>query len=63
MDALSRRGEYLGAREREMVIMRFGLANEPPYTLQAIATEFNLTRERVRQIVDSALTKMGVDPW
>ncbi len=38
-------------RNREMILRRYGLAGHRRMTLSAIASEFRLTRERVRQIV------------
>lgn len=44
-------------REKQMVEMHFGLNNERPHTLDEIARNFNITRERVRQIINAALFK------
>jgi len=44
-------------REREMVEMRFGLNQQRPHTLEEIASKFDITRERVRQIVNAAIAK------
>jgi DNA-directed RNA polymerase sigma subunit (sigma70/sigma32) len=38
--------------------MRFGLDNGTPKTLEQIASRFDVTRERIRQIQDGALKKM-----
>jgi hypothetical protein len=39
-------------REREMLLMRLGGTGQRPMTLEEIGTQFDLTRERVRQVVD-----------
>ncbi|MGR8930271.1 MAG: sigma-70 family RNA polymerase sigma factor, partial [Gammaproteobacteria bacterium] len=46
--------------EKHAVIlaMRFGLRNQTEMTLQAIADHFHVTRERVRQIQNDALSKL-----
>jgi DNA-directed RNA polymerase sigma subunit (sigma70/sigma32) len=38
--------------------MRFGLKNHTEMTLQAIAEQLHVTRERVRQIQNNALKKL-----
>ncbi len=42
-------------RSREIIAKRFGIGEEMPLTLQAIGNEYGITRERVRQIVQSGL--------
>lgn len=42
-------------RSRDIVIKRFGLGEKGPLTLEAIGKEYNITRERVRQIENAAL--------
>lgn len=44
-------------RERQMVEMRFGLNDQRPHTLEEISQKFEITRERVRQIINRALAK------
>lgn len=51
--------ERLDERERRILILRFGLQNEEPHTLEEVAQEFAITRERVRQIEASALKKIN----
>ncbi|HQU44965.1 MAG TPA: sigma-70 family RNA polymerase sigma factor [Pirellulales bacterium] len=48
----------LAHREREVVRLRYGLADGYCYTLDEIGRIFNLTRERIRQIESKALTKL-----
>jgi RNA polymerase primary sigma factor len=48
----------LSAREREVLELRFGLRNAHGQTLQAIADRLGVTRERVRQIEQQALTRL-----
>jgi RNA polymerase primary sigma factor len=50
----------LPERERHIVELRFGFRGDP-WTLEAIAGELRLTRERVRQLVDQALRRIEVD--
>jgi len=46
-------------RSREIIAKRFGIGEEFPLTLQAIGDEYNITRERVRQIVQSGLRNIS----
>lgn len=48
----------LEEREKEVIIMRFGLGDNKPKTLEEIGKHFNLTRERIRQIEEKALRKL-----
>jgi RNA polymerase primary sigma factor len=48
----------LNERERKVVRMYFGIGEETAYTLEEIGARANITRERVRQIKDSALEKL-----
>ena len=48
----------LNEREANIIEMYFGINNERPYTLEEIATQYNLTRERVRQIKEKALKRL-----
>ena len=49
---------HVNDRERRILILRFGLYGEEPRTLEHIAQEFGVTRERVRQIEEAALKKL-----
>lgn len=48
----------LSERERRVIELRYGFNGEP-WTLEAIGKELNLTRERVRQIENVALKRLG----
>jgi RNA polymerase primary sigma factor len=48
----------LTEREREIVRMRFGLDGDQPKTLEDVGREFNVTRERIRQIEAKTLAKL-----
>jgi RNA polymerase primary sigma factor len=50
--------EVIDEREANVLRMRFGLGNQEPKTLREIGDEFNLTRERVRQIENEAIRKL-----
>jgi RNA polymerase primary sigma factor len=45
-------------REREVITLYFGLFGREPKTLEEIGIEFDLTRERVRQIKEKALRRL-----
>lgn len=48
----------LTERERKIVEMRFGLLDGSEHTLEEIGRQYNVTRERIRQIEAKALRKM-----
>lgn len=48
----------LPAREAEVLRLYYGLGDEPAMTLEQIGARFRLTRERVRQIRETALSKL-----
>lgn len=50
--------ELLKEMEREIILMRFGLDGSEPRTLEVIGKQFGITRERVRQIEATALSKL-----
>ena len=45
-------------RERQVIVLRFGLDDGHPRTLEEVGREFNVTRERIRQIEAKALRKL-----
>ena len=48
----------LTPREQEVLRMRFGLRDGKPHTLEEVGKEFDVTRERIRQIESKALRKL-----
>jgi RNA polymerase primary sigma factor len=50
--------EELDTREAEILTLRFGLDGSKPKTLEEVGRKFKVTRERVRQIQNIALTKL-----
>ena len=48
----------LTPREEEVLRMRFGLRDGKPHTLEEVGKEFDVTRERIRQIESKALRKL-----
>lgn len=56
---LQRLMETIDEREARILRLRFGLDGVEPLTLKQIADEVGISRERVRQIVDEALTKLN----
>jgi RNA polymerase primary sigma factor len=48
----------LSDRERRVLLLRFGLEDDMPRTLEEVGKEFNVTRERIRQIEAKALRKL-----
>ncbi len=54
--------EYLTPRERKIVEMRFGLKDGIGHTLEEVGKEFNVTRERIRQIEAKVLQKLRDHP-
>jgi len=57
-DELWRALDHLSDRERDVVVLRFGLAGEEPMTLEDTGARLQITRERVRQIEAKALEKL-----
>lgn len=51
--------EFLTPREREIICLRFGIDQKSTFTLDEIGKQFNLTRERIRQIEKAALEKIA----
>jgi RNA polymerase primary sigma factor len=50
--------ETLNYREREILKLRYGLADGYAYTLEEVGKIFSVTRERVRQIESKAVRKL-----
>ena len=48
----------LTPRQEKIVRMRFGIEEKADHTLEEVGQEYNLTRERIRQIEEKALRKM-----
>jgi RNA polymerase nonessential primary-like sigma factor len=45
-------------KQRLVILRRFGIDNDDPATLEQLAAEMGVTRERVRQIQQEALIKL-----
>jgi RNA polymerase primary sigma factor len=50
--------EVLDAREKKIIFERFGLHGGKPKTLEDVSKNFGVTRERIRQLQNIALTKL-----
>lgn len=48
----------LTTREKDILIKRYGLRDDDPKTLEEVGQEYNITRERIRQIENKALRKL-----
>jgi len=48
----------LSPREQKILEMRFGLTDGVPHTLEEVGKEFDVTRERIRQIEAKALERI-----
>ncbi len=48
----------LTPREEKVIRMRFGIGNKSDHTLEEVGRDFNVTRERIRQIEAKALQKL-----
>jgi RNA polymerase primary sigma factor len=57
-EAIARALEVLTPRDRRVLTLYFGLEGSRPMTLQEIARELGVTRERVRQLRDRALKRL-----
>jgi RNA polymerase primary sigma factor len=58
-EALQRMLSMLTARERRVVALRFGLDGEDALSLAEVGQVLNVSRERVRQIENQTLSKLG----
>jgi RNA polymerase primary sigma factor len=56
---LQRALKTLDKRQKQMICWLFGIGVEYPLSMEEIAMKYDLTRERVRQIRDNALVKLG----
>ena len=50
--------DELTPREKDVIMLRYGLDGDEPRTLEEVGRALEVTRERVRQIESSALTKL-----
>ena len=50
--------DTLSDREKKVLMLRFGLEDGRPRTLEEVGKEFNVTRERIRQIEAKSLRKL-----
>jgi RNA polymerase primary sigma factor len=48
----------LNERERQVLVMRFGLADGRIHTLEEVGRHFKVTRERIRQLETKAVAKL-----
>jgi len=58
-DGLSDLLDLLDERESKIIDARFGLSDSAPMTLEEIGRDLGVTRERIRQLQNQALKKMG----
>jgi RNA polymerase primary sigma factor len=58
-ESLRRAVSTLPENEREVIVLRFGLAGDDPMTLQQVADELDSTRDRVRRIERDALSRLA----
>ena len=50
--------DTLTPREEKVIRLRYGIDDGKPRTLEEVGREFNVTRERIRQIEAKALRKL-----
>jgi RNA polymerase primary sigma factor len=58
LDTLARCLDTLSDRERRVLELRFGLNRARPHTLDEVGIEFQVSRERIRQIENQVLKKL-----
>jgi RNA polymerase primary sigma factor len=51
--------DVLPKREQIIILARFGLDGGKPKTLEEIGKQFGVTRERIRQLQNAALSKLS----
>ena len=51
----------LPKKEREVLVMRFGLSTQAPKTLQKIGDNFGVTRESIRRTQNKAFERLSAD--
>jgi RNA polymerase sigma factor (sigma-70 family) len=56
--ALDRAMDVLSPRERQVLVMYYGLGGDEPMTLKQIGHAFGVSRERVRQLRERALGRL-----
>ena len=57
--ALHKALETLTPREKDVMILRYGLLDDNPFTLEEVGQKYSVTRERIRQIEAKALRKLN----
>ena len=61
-DAVSEAFSFLSVRETQIVMMHHGISRVEPMTITQIADELQVSRERVRQIYNRAVKRLGRGP-
>ena len=51
--------KILTPREMDVIILRYGLLDDRPLTLEEVGQKYSVTRERVRQIEAKSLRKLN----
>ena len=59
--ALDRAMDVLSPRERQVLVMYYGLGGDEPMTLKQIGSAFGVSRERIRQLRERALGRLRSD--